>query len=107
VPRRSWLRIKLVRVAESASSPDTGQRADPGGVAALTGGPARVGAVQAIGDGAAEPGFTGVRLDLLAAEALGSPTRWRQLAEHNDIDNPLDVPAGAVLAVPEIGGRPS
>jgi hypothetical protein len=61
--------------------------------------------VQAIGDGATEPGFTGVRIDLLATQALGSPSRWRQLAEYNDIDNPLDVPGGAVLAVPPAGAR--
>jgi hypothetical protein len=59
--------------------------------------------VQAIGDGAAEPGFTGVRMDLLAGEALGSPQNWRPLALHNGIDNPLEVPSGTVLAVPPAG----
>jgi len=108
VPRRSWLRVKLVRVADTAAYESAIQPGRPEAVTAdLDGGgdgAARGGAVQAIGDGAAEPGFTGVRLDLLATEALGSPTAWRRLAEHNGIDNPLAVPAGAVLAVPE-GGR--
>jgi hypothetical protein len=100
VPGRSWLRLKLVRVAEPAaavaatfeeelrSDPTPGPGAGPGG------------AVRAIGDGQPDPGFSGVRVDLLAAEALGSPLEWRRLAEHNDLADPFDVPAGTVLAVP-------
>lgn len=93
VPRRSWLRVKLVRVAEATAE----AIADP---PTASGAGTAAAAVAAIGDGAAEPGFSGVRFDLLAAEALGSPLRWRELADSNGIDNPLDVPAGAVLAVP-------
>ncbi|MFY1638014.1 hypothetical protein ACN27F_32845 [Solwaraspora sp. WMMB335] len=110
VPRRSWLRMKLVRVAETASGPVGGHDADSSagdpydadldvradGQAAR---PTRS-AVAALGDGAAEPGFSGVRFDLLASEALDSPLRWRELAQHNGIDNPMDVAAGTVLAVP-------
>lgn len=103
-PRRSWLRIKLLRVTEPAtgtarsfndeltasgrtSIPDSGQEA-----------------VQAIGDGEAGPGYGGVRVDLLAASTLGSAQRWRQLAEHNGIDNPMEIAPGAVLSVPRSGG---
>ena len=60
-------------------------------------------AVIAAGDGAAEPGRSGVRFDLLANDALGSPLRWRLLAEHNRITDPLAVPAGTTLAVPPPG----
>lgn len=103
-PRRSWLRIRLLRVAEPAagtarsfndelaasgraSLPDSGQEA-----------------VQAIGDGEAAPGYSGVRVDLLAASTLGSPQRWRQLVEHNDIGNPMEIAPGTVLSVPRTGG---
>ncbi|GAA2358923.1 hypothetical protein Cme02nite_35210 [Catellatospora methionotrophica] len=82
MPRRSWLRLKLVRSEGEPAAP-----------------PARTAAsaVEATGDGS-DGG--GARFDLLAAEALGDPTRWRELAEHNGIDNPLAVRAGSVLGVP-------
>ena len=120
VPRRSWLRVKLVRVAEESTMEgygDTGgsgaaeivASAGPGGSArGASGGSVsanRGAAVQAIGDGEADAGFTGVRLDLLATEAMGSPAAWRRLADHNGIDNPLAVAPGSVLGVPD-GGRP-
>lgn len=80
-PRRSWLRLKLVRAKEEvADQPARTQQT----------------AVQAMGSG----GGSGTRFDLLAAEALGDPTRWRELADHNDIADPLKVRAGSVLAVP-------
>lgn len=81
-PRRSWLRLKLVRAAEEPAAQPT--RTDQS-------------AVLAVGSGG---GDTGVRFDLLAAEALGDPGRWRELAAHNNVADPLRVPAGAVLAVP-------
>jgi hypothetical protein len=103
-PRRSWLRLKLVRVAESAAAARAAFDDDLAAaqrVPAVAGGaPA---AVQAQGDGRAEPDYSGVRFDLLATDALGSPFRWRLLAEHNGIANPLQVPAGTVLSVPPPG----
>ena len=81
-PRRSWLRLKLVRTNDEV-------KARP----AKT----NLSAVQAVGNGS---GQDGVRFDLLAAEALGDPSRWRELAEHNNIADPLRVPAGSVLGVP-------
>ena len=98
VPRRSWLRLKLVRSRESdASDGPTGDTT--AGSAADTPVP-RVSAVRATGSGERGPGYSGVRFDLLAQEALGSPHQWRALASHNDIANPLTVPAGTVLSVP-------
>ncbi|MDI1463780.1 hypothetical protein QEZ54_22605 [Catellatospora sp. KI3] len=81
-PRRSWLRLKLVRTEGEAAAP-----------------PARTSAaaVQVTGNGA---DGAGVRFDLLAATALGDPTRWRELAEHNGVTNPLAVAPGSVLGVP-------
>ncbi|GAA1651906.1 hypothetical protein ACFQY4_27310 [Catellatospora bangladeshensis] len=81
-PRRSWLRLKLVRSEGEPAAPPA---------------PTAAAAVQATGDGS---GGGGARFDLLAAEALGDPTRWRELAEHNGIDNPLALRAGSVLGVP-------
>jgi hypothetical protein len=101
LPRRSWLRLKLVRVADparpaAADELETAQSAPALPLAA---------AVQAVGEGETGPGYSGVRFDLLADEALGSPVHWRKLAEHNRVDNPFEVPAGAVLAVPGAAGQ--
>jgi hypothetical protein len=105
VPGRSWLRLKLVRVAGSAAAVAATYEDDL--LAGSAGGPAPGGlageAVQAIGDGHTDEDYSGVRVDLLAWQALGSPLDWRKLAEHNDIDNPFELPAGTVLAVPVPG----
>jgi hypothetical protein len=44
----------------------------------------------------------GDTLQSLAYEAYGDPTRWRTIAEANDIDNPLHLRAGAELTVPRL-----
>jgi hypothetical protein len=100
-PKRSWLRLKLVRVAESADQAQEGFEEEL--TAAST--PAPPGsAVVATGDGPGVTGMSGVRFDLLAHDALGSPLRWRLLAEHNQIANPFEVAAGTALAVPPVTG---
>jgi hypothetical protein len=103
-PQRSWLRMKLVRVAESAAEANAAFEAERAAaeapVAAPPPGTPPSGAVMAVGDGEAEPGYSGVRFDLLAHDALGSPLRWRLLAEYNQIANPLDVPSGMTLGIP-------
>ncbi|MGC4746164.1 hypothetical protein ACLQ28_10935 [Micromonospora sp. DT201] len=97
-PRRSWLRLKLVRAAETADQAEAGFAEELAAASTPTAAPGS--AVIAAGDGAAEPGRSGVRFDLLANDALGSPLRWRLLAEHNRITDPLAVPPGTTLAVP-------
>lgn len=104
-PRRSWLRLKLVRVAESAAEAKAAFDAELAAAAAPVATPPPGtppgGAVMAVGDGSSEPGYSGVRFDLLANDALGSPLRWRMLAEYNQIANPFEVPAGTALGIPE------
>ncbi|WP_328416266.1 hypothetical protein OG470_25870 [Micromonospora sp. NBC_00389] len=104
-PRRSWLRLKLVRAAETADQAEAGFAEELAAANTPTAAPGS--AVVAAGDGAAEPGRSGVRFDLLANDALGSPLRWRLLAEHNRITDPLAVPAGTTLAVPPAGATPA
>ncbi|MEV6968441.1 hypothetical protein AB0M47_25335 [Hamadaea sp. NPDC051192] len=106
-PKRSWLRLKLVRVAESADQAQAGFEEEL--AAASTPAPPGT-AIVATGDGRATgedgvQGGTGVRFDLLAHDALGSPLRWRLLAEHNRITNPFEVEAGTALAVPPSTGK--
>jgi hypothetical protein len=105
-PRRSWLRLKLVRVAEPADVAARSFDAELAAAAEAAPVPTPGGAVQAIGDGRTEPDFSGVRFDLLAADAIGNPFRGRLLAEHNAIANPLSVPPGTVLSAPPLDGRP-
>src|SRR5262245_8930905 len=110
-PRRSWLRLKLVRVAESAADAKAAFDAELAAAAAPVKAPPPgtppQSAVTAIGDGKSEPGYSGVRFDLLANDALGSPLRWRLLAEYNQIANPFEVPAGTTLGVPAGLPRPA
>lgn len=47
----------------------------------------------------------GETLDRVSAVYYGDPTRWRLIAESNGIIDPLDVPAGTTLVVPELGAR--
>ncbi len=42
----------------------------------------------------------GQTLSGLAGEVLGDPAAWREIAQANGIDDPLDVPAGMQLIIP-------
>lgn len=46
----------------------------------------------------------GETIDRIAAAQLGDPTRWRELADANGLDNPFAVPPGATLVVPDVRG---
>lgn len=41
----------------------------------------------------------------IAAAVLGDPARWREVAEANAIDDPLNIPPGITLQVPQAGQR--
>ena len=43
----------------------------------------------------------GDSLASIAADVYGDPTQWRLIAEANGIENPLDVPAGSKLTLPQ------
>ncbi|HTJ37971.1 MAG TPA: hypothetical protein VL738_32455 [Dactylosporangium sp.] len=108
-PGRSWMRLKLLRVDEAEDGAARSFDEELAHAAVAAPDAERPAAVQAVGGGPAvggaegDDGGSGVRIDLLAAEALGSPMRWRELAEANGVDDPLNVPAGSVLAVPSPG----
>ncbi len=102
-PRRSWLRIRLLRVAEPATGTARSFNDELSASGRLAATDSGHDAVQAIGDGETGPGYGGVRIDLLASSTLGSSQRWRQLAEHNGIGNPMEIAPGSVLSVPRGG----
>ena len=43
----------------------------------------------------------GETLDRIAAKYFGDSTKWREIAELNDIADPLDVQIGRLLSIPE------
>jgi nucleoid-associated protein YgaU len=43
----------------------------------------------------------GDRLDYLAFKEYGQAARWREIAEANNLDNPLDLSAGQILILPQ------
>jgi len=116
-PRRSWLRLRLVRVdepdADSVQSPVPLERVPP---------VATEGAASELGDfplpdeteeveteevdapteddAEEERVVAGLRLDVLAEAHLGSASRWRDIAEANGVQDVLRVPLSALLRVP-------
>lgn len=103
LPRRSWLRMRLLRTGEPEVI------ANPVAAAALPASPAQTtpraplpdvpGAIyhEVIGGGQDDQGE---RLDELAARYLKNPGYWRHLAAVNDIADPPWVEPGRVLMVP-------
>ncbi len=103
-PRRSWMRLRLLRVAETAAPPPRVEVA-PLPVTPTTPRAPRpqlpgVRHVEVLGAGG--DARDGERLDDIAARELGSPSYWRHLAILNDIDDPPWVAAGRVLIVPPV-----
>jgi hypothetical protein len=96
-PRRSWMRMLLLRVADPAPQPEQMEGIetleDTADVHQVLGG----GAAESEGEPAMPPGE---RLDELAERYLGDASAWKQIAEFNDVDDPLHLPSGATLGIP-------
>jgi hypothetical protein len=109
LPQRSWLRLRLLRVAEPQAAPATlGDELPELDLAALerlasakaTAEPATVHIVIGADD---EEGGSAERMDLLAWRFLGTPVLWRLLALSNPwIEDPLTLSAGEPLVVPSL-----
>lgn len=103
VPRRSWLRMRLVRVGETsqAESQDLDDDLlisdipDEADVA-----PDELRFYQLRGTGEGEELSSSERLDEVAASHYGDPAWWRVIATFNGIHNPWDISAGQVLMIP-------
>lgn len=123
-PRRSWVRLRFVRVADSAAEAEAEYQAmiheaehalandpviDPSGATGVVAADAPDAlVVEGSGGRDDDGGPVVVRVDLLAADGLGNPMLWRRLAAHNGLDDPLRILPGTVLQVPDsaVGGRP-
>ncbi len=108
VPRRSWLRLRLIRVAESASDTAGGRLPPPRLPEPLPPEPPPSLIEQAasheitgglpLGDGG--PPISEERLDELAFRHYGDASLWRLLAWANGIQDPLKLEAGGSIAIP-------
>jgi len=99
-PRRSWMRMRLLRVADPAPRPRQVE-----GIEMLEEQSVDVhqvlGAGVAPGDEESGPAMPpGERLDELAERYFGDPGAWKRIAELNDVDDPLHLSPGATLQIP-------
>lgn len=109
VPQRSWLRLRFLRVAETAAEAQAtyetmlAEQQNAQAEAALAQaaeGAEPAGSVVAVGEGELATGPPAVRFDLLSTDGMGSPFLWRLLATYNEVNDPLRVEPGTVLSVP-------
>jgi hypothetical protein len=110
VPRRSWLRMRLLRVSEpAAQTPGMEQPLDSTSISleelqALEIPADGVLTHEVIGGAEEGEGGAGERLDEIASEVYGDPALWRLIAEFNDIAHPLQITAGSLLRIPTVPG---
>ena len=113
IPRRSWLRMRMLRVAESQSRPQASRHSNPAiapapAVGSPTGAsPAAVrGAAAAEGwrvyevVGESSEGGSSEPLYNIASRQGRSPSWWRVIAEQNGINDPLRIAPGTQLRIP-------
>jgi hypothetical protein len=103
VPKRSWMRIRMRRISEAvprpAAEPPVTPQYEPPVPDAISGGSLFF--LEAHVD---ENGLPVTRLDQMADDVYGDPGAWRIIATANDIENPLAIEEGSVLAMPDLGG---
>ncbi len=104
-PRRSWLRLRLLRVVDRTAEAEPATTPPPEEPPPWVDWPAvpdqDVQLHDLSGDGS---GSAGERLDLVTQQYYGRPDLWRDLAEFNDLDDPLQLAAGATIQVPPLPG---
>jgi hypothetical protein len=107
VPRRSWLRMRMLRVAEPPSGPPASPASNLAPAVDIAGTPsAAVQSVMSTGEGriyevVGEPGGGGSSDTLynIAARFGLDPSRWREIAERSGIDDPLRIEPGTTLQI--------
>jgi hypothetical protein len=113
-PQRSWLRMLLYQVEESATQTGVIQKHPPPqelfsiqtaippgeiGVYEMKGGSEIRGEST---DAPESNPAAGERLDEIAQRVYGDPSYWRLLATFNNIEDPLHIPPGQVLQIPNL-----
>jgi len=115
VPRRSWLRMRLVRTGETAAAEPTAPSdlsviSDLPNVNEVAPEELRFHQLKGAGEegGEEEGGGGGERLDEIAALHYGDPAWWRVIAAFNGIQDPWDIAPGQLLMIPpdsSVGGK--
>jgi len=102
IPQRSWLRMRLLRVAEPSvrTTPAQGTRTASLSPGMLAPPDERDRVHQVMGSG--DPGGGGERLEQIAARYYGNPGLWRAIAWANNLDDPGRVPPGSLLRIPRM-----
>jgi hypothetical protein len=106
-PRRSWMRMRLLRVAEPTQPADGAPEEETLEVHEVEGGgsepPEEISGPDLEsddGDGDGAVVASGERLDELAARYYGDPSLWRLIAVANTLADPVHLTPGAVLRIP-------
>jgi nucleoid-associated protein YgaU len=119
IPRRSWLRMRMLRVAESQSQSQAFRHSNPaiapapaaGSFAGASPATSARGAAAAGGgrvyevvgessEGGSSEGGSSEPLYNIASRHGRHPSWWKVIAEHNGIDDPLRIAPGTQLRVP-------
>jgi hypothetical protein len=101
-PRRSWLRMRFLRVEDESGPPEPvpeREPPDPDVVAAALS-PEDYEAHTVLGASEEEGAPGGQRLDEIAYQRYGDPSLWRLIAALNGVADPHGIPAGQVLQLP-------
>ena len=94
-PQRNWMRLRFLRVseqqAEQLNQPTLQLRPR---LAQAT--PSKLRSENQHSDY-----ISAERLDLVAAKQLGDPSRWREIAEYNDVEDPFAISENDILRLPQ------
>lgn len=93
-PIRALCTLTLIQFAKADSRSTTGGALEAD--SSIVQSPAPAPAVHTVGEGDSLPS--------IAQSVYGEPSRWRDIAEANEIDDPLRPPRGQPLAIPRTAG---
>lgn len=104
VPRRSWLRLRMLRVVEAVAAPPIPPprilSLSPQSGSAAPGTSKEVRVHEVIGGGKGEGSVLSERLDEIAWRYYLDPSAWRELARVNGIEHPMFLSPAMRLQVP-------
>jgi hypothetical protein len=111
VPRRSWLRMRLVRVSEPQGQParagplllELAAHSRPAGQEDEID-PAQIRTHEVLGGSREGGDVQGERLDEIAARYYGDPSLWRLIADFNGVADPGHLAPGSILRIPPLSG---
>ncbi|MEV6279189.1 hypothetical protein [Nocardia sp. NPDC051832] len=99
-PVRSFLSIRLQEFVSVTIDVQRGLFFGSPTVSAAAGAAVELATAVVRGEAAVHITVEGETLSGIAAAMLGDPARWREIADANDIDDPLGLPGGTRLLIP-------